>query len=373
MQTTQHAMTISRMTYQVSDIIGDSPETTASMFDPREDRTKTSTSTHIVPDNQRFDAWTDCKKKEGLVDSVMKNYPMPSFIMSRHRSGEKDVYHVQDGQQRLRTLQNFILDKFAWNGKKFSQLSRNEERTFLGYRINVDIIVNASRQELAQIFERINSGKPLTDNDKYHNMLDSKIMTFIMKKLVVHPELRNSFSTFCGQIGSGKTRTLLKDVVGAVMPIIKNSVYHIHTSYETNGYYLEDEFNESDEQRVILIFKEYFNIISSALSDASIISNIKKNYLKLGNMIGLFVYYKISGNNVPHVSEFCWKRFALHCQDSRWASRLFQKSNVQRSSYLNGTLKFRIEFLSKYNGETDEFPKVGHSTGDDSDDDSIIA
>lgn len=371
MQSTPSTMTITRMMLRIVEIIGDSPETTSSKFDPREDRTKQSDSTYIVPDNQRFDAWTDDKKKEGLIDSIMRNYPMPSFVMSRHRCGEKEVYHVQDGQQRLRTMQKFILGKFTWNNRKFSELSRQEERIFLGYTIYVDVIVNANRKELAQIFERINSGKPLKDNDKYHNMLDSNVLRFIMKTLIVHPELVESFARYCGPIGAGKTRSLLKDIVGAVMPIIQNSVDYIRTSYEINGYYLEDEFSESDAQRVILIFKEYFHLISTALSEAPIVGNVKKNYLKLGNMLGLFIFYKLSGEDVPHVSECCWKRYAVHCQDSLWASRMFRKLHANRGAYLSGTLKFRIELLSKFNGEMDEFPKVGNSSADDSDDDSL--
>ena len=64
MQSTAHTMTISRTAKQICEIIGDSPETTASMFDPRDDRDKQTNSTYIVPDNQRFDAWTDPKKKK---------------------------------------------------------------------------------------------------------------------------------------------------------------------------------------------------------------------------------------------------------------------------------------------------------------------
>ncbi len=369
MQTEQSTMRITRSIYQIGDIIGDSPETTKNMFDPRDDRTKTSSAPYVVPDNQRFDAWTDDNKKSALVDSVMKNYPMPSFVMSRHRVGDRDAHYIQDGQQRLRTLQKYILGKFTWNGKKFSELSRQEERIFLTYQINCDIIADANRKELSIIFERINSGKPLTDNDKFHNRIESNVLTFIMKTLIIHPELSHSFATLCGPIGAGKARSYLKDIVGAVMPIIKNSVNHIRSSYDVNGFYLEDDISEEVKQTVFDIFKDYFRIVSCALSEASV-TNIKKNYMKLGTMIGIFVFCKISGDNVPTISEHCWKRFALHCQDSYWSGRLFAKvitfvGNGMRES----SIKQKIEFLSKFNEESDEFPKVG-STATDSDDDS---
>ena len=374
MQTEQSLMRITRSIFQISNIVGDSPETTKNMFDPREDRSIQSPAPYVVPDNQRFDAWTDDNKKSDLIDSVMKNYPMPSFVMSRHRIGDRDVHHIQDGQQRLRTFQKYILGKFTWNGKKFSELSRQEERTFLTYQINCDVIADANRHELSIIFERINSGKPLTDNEKFHNRIESNVLTFIMKTLILHPELMHSFNALCGPIGTGKTRVHLKDIVGAVMMIIKNSVRHIKASYDTNGFFLEDEISEVVKQRVVDIFKEYFCIVSCALEEANVTSKIKKNYMNLGMMIGLFVVYKISGNNLPFVSECCWKRFALNCQDRHWAGRLFAKVMVLTGhgyGLSETILKHRIEYLSQFNEESDEFPKVGPSSGNDSDDDSV--
>ena len=91
-------------------------------------------------------------------------------------------------------------------------------------------------------------------------------------------------------------------------------------------------------------------------------------------MIGLFVVYKISGNNLPFVSECCWKRFALNCQDRHWAGRLFAKVMVLTGhgyGLSETILKHRIEYLSQFNEESDEFPKVGPSSGNDSDDDSV--
>ena len=50
---------------------------------------------------------------------------------------------------------------------------------------------------------------------------------------------------------------------------------------------------------------------------------------------------------------------------------MFKKLHANRGAYLHGTLKFRIMLLSKFNGELDEFPKVGPSSTEDSDDDSL--
>jgi hypothetical protein len=114
--------------------------------------------------------------------------------------------------------------------------------------------------------------------------------------------------------------------------------------------------------------------VSLALNEANVTINIKKNYIKLGMMLGLFVFCKISGDNLPVVTECCWKRFALKCQDSLWAGRLFTNVMVLAGhgyGLSENILKHRIEYLSQFNDESDEFPKVGPSSSNDSDDDDI--
>lgn len=350
----QQSMQITRVIKQVCEVIGDAPETTGQMFDPRDDRDKVSSALHVVPDNQRFDAWDDIRRKSALIDSVMKNYPMSTFVMSRHRFADREVYHVQDGQQRLRTLQTFMLGGFAWNGKKYCDFSRSEERTFLGYKLHCDIVDNANTKELATIFERINSGKPLSDNDKYHNMRCSNILSYIFKWLIVHPELAPHFAKLVGPIGTGKTRALLKDIVGAVVPIIVHSADCIRHSYDVNGFYLEREITEETSGKIFLIFKEYFEIIVSAFATKPPSFKVKKNYGKLNGMLGLFVYYKMYEGAVPHVSRELWEHFARACQDAYWQARFFSKVGVKQNDTPETAFNSKITYLSQFNDKCSE-------------------
>ena len=70
---------------------------------------KTNYGVNLSPDYQRSFIWNkDFKQK--LIFSVIKGYPIGSFVVHENKlQGSKDIrYDVVDGQQRLRTLFDFI-------------------------------------------------------------------------------------------------------------------------------------------------------------------------------------------------------------------------------------------------------------------------
>lgn len=118
-----------------------------------------------IPDCQRELSWKGVRglaKMQKLVDSVMHGYPIPSIILNRVGRLHDDVY---DGRHRIHTFHEYRNDKFAWNGAKYSELSADDRAKFDERRIPVTIVRNASPQQLADIFIRLNSGVALKDYD----------------------------------------------------------------------------------------------------------------------------------------------------------------------------------------------------------------
>jgi hypothetical protein len=82
-----------------------------------------------------------------------------------------------DGQQRLSTIQEFVDDKFPLGsnarelgGKRFSELSPDQQDSFYGYTVSVDVIRNADRNEILQMFRRMNAFTlPLNAAEKRHS------------------------------------------------------------------------------------------------------------------------------------------------------------------------------------------------------------
>jgi hypothetical protein len=170
----------------------------------------------------------------------------------------------------------------------------------------------------------------------------------------VHPELANRFNKFVGPIGAGKTRALLKDIVGAVVPIIVQSAYCIRHSYDVNGFYLDSEITEETSGKIFLIFKEYFEIIASAFAMKPRAFKVKKNYGKLNGMLGLFIYYKIYEGTTAFVSRELWEQFARACQDAYWQNRFFSKAGVKQNDAPETAFNAKIVYLSQFNEKCSE-------------------
>ena len=118
-----------------------------------------------VPDCQRDFSWNGKRglaRKQKLIDSVMHGYPIPSIILNRVGRLHDDVY---DGRHRIQTFHEYKNDAFAWSGAKYSELSDDDKAKFDERRLPVTIVRNASPQQLADIFIRLNSGVALKDYD----------------------------------------------------------------------------------------------------------------------------------------------------------------------------------------------------------------
>ncbi|MHC6657618.1 DUF262 domain-containing protein [Aeromonas salmonicida] len=119
------------------------------------------------PDFQRDFIW-DEEKQSKLIESVLMRIPLPVFYLAENSFGKMVVV---DGLQRLSTFQRFCNDKLklklpkqpTLDGKKFSDLSpklqnRIEDCNLILYLIDPKV----PSQALLDIFDRVNSGEPLS-------------------------------------------------------------------------------------------------------------------------------------------------------------------------------------------------------------------
>ncbi|RJF73106.1 DUF262 domain-containing protein [Deinococcus cavernae] len=130
-------------------------------------------SIKLDPDYQRRHRWGE-EVSSRLIESLILNVPIPIIYISQDLSADQDDsegearYTVIDGQQRLRSIRDFMTNKFPLsgletlsdiNGLRYSQLPifltrRLEERTIRCLRVDS----SADTQLKFDIFERLNSG-----------------------------------------------------------------------------------------------------------------------------------------------------------------------------------------------------------------------
>ena len=296
-------------------------------FDP-DDRTG-SDKLIRVPEHQRHPSWPQ-ENKERLVDSVMLNYPVGQITLTKHNDCRGEEYfNVQDGQTRMGALQEFVMDKFPWNGKLYGEISPDERARFNNYTVQVDIFKKDRNMSQAyfelvicEIFERLNSGKPLSDNDKYWNRKETPVMKHLIQvrgSAEFGPNIRKYMWS---NLGGGKGRSGLNHFVGLLLGLISQRAACISTSFMQNGKILTETtvVDAEGERRVSEFMRWYFGLLSDVFEYAS--WSVKRKFGKLSGVCGMIAVDWINGHARGHYDM--WKKF-IELQYSRenFERRLF--------------------------------------------------
>jgi len=134
----------------------------------------------LQPDYQRFYIW-DLKKEQGLIDSLLRGFPIPPIWIWTHADEEGEIiYEVIDGQQRLTCIQRFIQNAFIFKelpqtpgdidlslvslsyfdappaGTGFAALPMSYRTKLKGYTIPYIEVKTEDRLEIIDIFKRLN-------------------------------------------------------------------------------------------------------------------------------------------------------------------------------------------------------------------------
>ena len=118
----------------------------------------------LSPKFQRRSVWTRAAKSF-LIDTILRGKPMPKVLLTQDLIGKKNVRTVVDGQQRIRTILEFVADSFTVlgthnienAGKRFSELDEETQGSILQYEVGVDLLYNVSLADMLDIFARINT------------------------------------------------------------------------------------------------------------------------------------------------------------------------------------------------------------------------
>lgn len=145
------------------------------------------------PEYQRKgDVWSE-EKKSFLIDSILKNYPMPPIFLHQVIDSTTGAtkYNVIDGKQRLSAILGFINNEIELpsdydvgafgdsrlNGKKFEDLEgelQEFKMQFWRYVLSVEYIETGDTDIINNVFDRLNrNGEPLEPQElrkaKYYN------------------------------------------------------------------------------------------------------------------------------------------------------------------------------------------------------------
>lgn len=159
---------------------------------------------NITPWYQRRAVWKRSQKAY-LINTILENKPVPSLYI-RHTldlAQEKSIKEVVDGQQRVRCIIEYKSDEFASshplhkNAVKFSQLNPSERRKFLLTPLSVGYLVDATDEDVIEIFARINSvAKTLNPQEKRNAERSGAFRDFCLRQAVQRLPFWRTYAVF---------------------------------------------------------------------------------------------------------------------------------------------------------------------------------
>ncbi len=142
-------------------------------------------------DYQRSDKVWPPVARSFLIETILKNYPIPKFFLfpKTDLKSRKTHREIVDGQQRSRAILDFYNDKFPLShsseiteaaGKHYSELADEHQQTFLDYALSVDLFLAATPTDIREVFRRINAYTvPLNPEEKRHSIYQGEFKWFI--------------------------------------------------------------------------------------------------------------------------------------------------------------------------------------------------
>lgn len=147
----------------------------------------------VNPEYQRGTKWS-VPQKQSLIDSLLRGYDLPLFYVHllerKHEftGGIETTVWLVDGQQRLAAISDFLRNGFAlpdpaqeeagtvipslletpsaWHGKTFDELKPEDQQRLLDRELQVVEMREESKNEVRDLFIRLQAGTPLTAQEK---------------------------------------------------------------------------------------------------------------------------------------------------------------------------------------------------------------
>jgi len=206
--------------------------------------------------------------KSYFIDTILKDFPFPKVYFHERldRETKRPRREIVDGQQRISTIVEFIDQKFSLGknavgleGARFDQLSDDVQNRFYSYTVSVDVIRNADRSEILQMFRRMNAFTlPLNAAEKRHSEFFGEFKDWVNTLLDKYGNLLIDWNVFTSrQIVRMADAEFVTDLALAVQEgIVSTSPAKLRALYSTYDKHFDarDSMNEqiTDSLNVVL-------------------------------------------------------------------------------------------------------------------------
>ena len=158
----------------------------------------------LSPWYQRRAVWT-VPQKAYLINTLFEQKPVPTlyFRSSVDLEQDKSLREVVDGQQRIRSILEYVQGDFAVrhpNHKqkvKHEQLRSEEKRKFRETQLSGGWLLGASDPDVIEVFGRLNSvSKTLNSSEKRNSKFSGEFKQFCLRQAASRISLWRNFGVF---------------------------------------------------------------------------------------------------------------------------------------------------------------------------------
>lgn len=203
-----------------------------------------------------------------FIDTILTGFPFPKLYFYEYldRVARKTKREIVDGQQRISAITDFLQDKYAltsvsrqFSGSRFSDLAEDVQDLFLGYPVPVDVIRNADKGDILEMFRRMNAYTlPLNEAEKRHSTYQGAFKWFINETATESTVFFVEFGVFTNRqvVRMADAELLAEMVLSLERGIISSSNKLLSDLYKK----YDDDFATEDLYRGRL--KEFFGYVA---------------------------------------------------------------------------------------------------------------
>lgn len=224
----------------------------------------------LSPDFQRNPVWPK-SAKEKLIETIFMGLPMPEiyYVTKMTPKGEYKVIIV-DGQQRLRTIIEFIEGELVLrdkdiltNRQRFSELTDEEKKNFWRYPIVCRDLEDSTDKDVRDLFQRTNMNAVPLNKQELRNAQYSGEFIKTVGKISENP-----FWTSAGIFSASDIRRMLDlEFISILLSTLIGGIYNRKDELDEFYVNYEDEFEDAD--KYIGKFNDIIALISLIIPNIS--------------------------------------------------------------------------------------------------------
>ena len=302
-----------------------------------------------LPIQRRAGIWNN-KEISLFIDSLIRMYPVYPALLNKH--SDTKILDVVDFKQRFTGLYDFVVNnKFALSkdlkpvvidgveyeiaGKRMKKLDDAVKDQLFSRDITVITMVDATPDEINDIFDRINMGHPLTNGHK-RSTIESDEVRDIIYKLASHPFFEKTITK------ANRNKNVDRDTVIQILMLTESSDDYDFGSFRNNDmnkfitHYNELINNEKTKQDTLSKVKSIQDALDKL--DEEFKERIKIKTTSL--VMVCYGMYKVCKDHKSGTKYLSWLHDFLDNYEKNESYLIYCRTGSASSEMVNGRLNY---------------------------------